>query len=1193
MDTTTLSATDLEAIARQLQLQPHQCRVTVELLDEGNTVPFITRYRKDRTGGLDEEKIRQIQEAVELKRQINDRRERILRSIQSQGALTPDLEQRIHAASSLKILEDLYLPYRPKKQTLATAARERGLEPLAREILDGDPAAEDLHARCEQFIDPEKELPSGAEVLAGARHILAEILSERGDLRSLARRHLWGGRIVSKRIEQESPEAAADDEEDSEATDSSAEAQAEDVVVSGEADAATSAGEESGAAASSGGEDSSSEEPAATAEQNPPPAEAPAATEVAVDATRSVSDEQLETPSDESTPEPPATEADTSPTSTDSASPSAMEQQAEDAPPDPVDPDSSETSSAEPASAETDAASTASSTSDEPVKSSGRLQPKGKVAARGPLASKAARLSLAEDRRRARREARHRKRQKLEQSFKDYFAYSEPLKKLPHYRVLALNRGERCKVLRVKIQFDFDSLKQAAEQLVVPEGHRHAELLRSALQDALGRLVVPSIEREIRRELTERAEHHAVKVFAQNLRKLLLQPPLCGHRVLAIDPGFRSGCKLAVLDEFGDLLDHSLIHVIGPADRVQQSMQKLGELIQQHKIGVVALGNGTACRETEQFVAEVLAQHLADREVHYLIVNEAGASVYSTSQVGREELPNCDATVRGAVSIGRRALDPLSELVKIDPASIGVGLYQHDVKGKHLRNSLDAVVESCVNYVGVDVNSASPALLRAVSGLNQLTARRIYEYRQQNGPFRSREQLRDVPGIGEATFVQAAGFLKIPDGDNPLDATWIHPESYPVAQRVLEEIGCDVTQFVRRRRKPVAAVEPPPVPTADSVETPDATAPAGSDAGSDAGSESGTIPADAVGADESSKGQGEIEAAPNEQPAETASEPAEAELASSSEDALLTDAEQPEIHSADESSPSPTPDETHPSDPAGASTGEPAATPTSDDSAASVDESAVAAEEDSAPVDVTVDAGLLERLHGLDVPSLAERLSVGELLLKDILASLARPGRDPRDELPPPVFRREILKLEHLKPGMELCGTVLNVVDFGAFVDIGLSDSGLIHVSRLADRFVSDPHEVVSVGDVLNVWVVDVDEKRRRVSLTAIQPGTERPRPPKQERRPRREPSGPPRKPRRDREREKTGKVTARSRRASGAWQGKPKAKPVAPITEAMAEGREPMRTFSDLQQFFQRRQRKSDGPEPKDPPPSGASDSD
>ena len=324
----------------------------------------------------------------------------------------------------------------------------------------------------------------------------------------------------------------------------------------------------------------------------------------------------------------------------------------------------------------------------------------------------------------------------------------------------------------------------------MPPEHPHADFLRGCARDALARLVLPSLEREIRRELTESAETHAVGVFAKNLRNLLLQPPVRGRRVLAVDPGFKSGCKLAVLDEFGNLLDQAVVHLIGKAEKKVEARAKMAELIQTHNVSAAALGNGTACRETEEVLAELVANELKDRGVAYVIVNEAGASVYSTSPIGREEFPNYDATLRGAISIGRRMQDPLSELVKIDPANIGVGLYQHDVKAKHLRTSLDAVVESCVNYVGVDLNTASPALLRYVSGLNQLTARRVYDHRTAHGPFKSLEQLKDVPGFGEATFVQAAGFLKIGDGDNPLDSTWIHPESYEAARRVLDKLGC-------------------------------------------------------------------------------------------------------------------------------------------------------------------------------------------------------------------------------------------------------------------------------------------------------------------------------------------------------------------------------------------------------------------
>ena len=406
---------------------------------------------------------------------------------------------------------------------------------------------------------------------------------------------------------------------------------------------------------------------------------------------------------------------------------------------------------------------------------------------------------------------KEKKRQRLEAAFKDYFAFQESISRIPPHRVLAINRGERARILRVKMDADMEAMTAEAEMLLIPAAHPHAEFLRSCVRDALSRLLIPSLERELRREMAEVAEEHAVEVFARNLRKLLLQPPVHNHRVLAIDPGFRSGCKLIALDEFGNVLGHEIIHVIGKEEWIRAGRAKLVELIRRHRLRVIAIGNGAGCRETEQLIVDVLGHELKDDEVAFVIVNEAGASVYSTSPVGREELPHYDAVLRSAISIGRRLLDPLSELVKINPANIGVGMYQHDVKAKHLRNSLDAVVESCVNYVGVDVNTASPALLRYVSGMNQLTARRLCEHRSKHGPFRSREELKQVSGLGEATFVQAAGFLKIAHGDNPLDATWIHPESYELAYQVLAKVGCSVSDLV--------VSEPAPAGTAAAEDT--------------------------------------------------------------------------------------------------------------------------------------------------------------------------------------------------------------------------------------------------------------------------------------------------------------------------------------------------------------------------------------
>ena len=827
---------DLGLVARRIGLPPFAVEAVVSLLDAGNTVPFITRYRRDQTGGLDENDIRRVAEAVGRARQLAERKQTILRTIQGQGRLTPELESSIAAAETPKQLEDLYLPFKPRKLSLAEIARQRKLEPLAREILAGDPAAADLERRAADFIDADGQVATVADVLAGVGHIIAHEFSERADARQRLRGILHGSaRLRSQRVE--------------------------------------SAGK-----------------------------------------------------------------------------------------------------------------------------------------------------ALSKD----------------EKHFRDYFDFSEPVQRVPPHRVLAINRGERARLLKVRIEGPAEELQAVAEELLVPAGHPHSAFLTGCARDALARLVLPSLEREIRREMTEFCEAHAVEVFARNLRNLLLQPPVAGRRVLALDPGFRSGCKAVALDECGTPLEHAVLHLIGQPEKRAAAARRIVELVQAHGCNVIAIGNGTAGRDTESLVAELVGGDLQPLDVGYVIVNEAGASVYSTSQYGREELPQHEAAVRGAISIGRRLQDPLSELVKIEPANIGVGLYQHDVKARHLHASLDSVVESCVNYVGVDVNTASPALLRYVSGLNQATARNLHEWRTKNGPFTSRQQLLEVPGFGQGAFVQAAGFLKIVGGSNPLDATWIHPESYAVAEKVLDRLG--------------------------------------------------------------------------------------------------------------------------------ASPGDLAAWPDADTLAA--------------------------RAAALDLDALAGELGSGRLLLADILEQLARPGRDPREDLPKPFFKKGVLKLEDLEVGMELLGSVLNVVDFGAFVDIGLHDSGLVHVSQLSSRFVRDPHDVVSVGQIVKVWVLELDKARRRVALTMISPA-ERQRRQEQEatrrdraaaraaaaQRPAAAPQptgGPPPRPQPDR-RAARGKPPRESGPRTFVAAG-PK-KPARPISKAMQEGREPLRTFGDLKQFLERRSQSDEPP--------------
>jgi uncharacterized protein len=923
-DITTL---DCSRIAQDLQIRKVQVESVVQLLDEGNTVPFITRYRKERTGGLNEDVIRQVQTRIAHLRQLADRKRTILKSIENQGKLTAELAEAVRRADTSKRLEDLYLPYKPKKRTLATAAREKGLEPLAWAVWYADPAVDNLPEILPTLVNPEKELPTPDDVLAGVQHILAEQIAETAEVRAVVRGRLWEtGKLCSAKSEKLGEKDGQEYKDYFQFSETVRHIPPHRIL-------AINRGEKENALK-------------AQLEFNKDV--------VFRDALHAVAESALKRPvppAPQPAPEPPAAPTESV------------------APP----PDQPEGSTSPPRA----------ETAETPPPVASAPTPPAPVAAEPP----------------------------------------SPLP-LPEPRT-------------------------TGEQLSPHSAYRtpHAEFFRKVTQDALDRLLIPSLEREIRRELTDEAEEHAVSVFARNLRSLLLQPPLRGRRVLAIDPGFRSGCKIAALDETGNLLDQTVIHPHTPAPRHDRrekaeakkeeapkegapqeepkpseaaaaapaptsepaplpaaetpptlptpepipqpaaeavpapaaeapkpeepkkeepkkdtrradAKNKLHELITKHGLNVMALGNGTACRETEELIAELIAERLP--EMAYVIVNEAGASVYSASVVGREEFPNYDATLRGTISIGRRLQDPLSELVKVDPQSIGVGLYQHDVSPKQLKESLDGVVESCVNQVGVDLNTASVPLLRHVSGLNQLVARELIDYRKQHGPFKSREQLQQVPGLGPTRFVQSAGFLKIIGGDSPLDRTWIHPESYPVAQSLLSELdyGLDVVDDRARRDE------------------------------------------------------------------------------------------------------------------------------------------------------------MQEKLKGLAVEEVAQRLGVGVPTLRDILDSLARPDRDPREDLPPPIFKKGILKLEDLQPGMELKGTVLNVVDFGAFVDIGLKDSGLVHISQMANRYIKSPYDVVSVNDVVTVWVLSVDQARRRVSLTMIKPGTERkpperrPAPPRQQQQPQ-QPGGP------------------------------------------------------------------------------------
>jgi uncharacterized protein len=713
----------VQTIAGELAVQSRQVARSIELFDSDNTVPFVARYRKEVTGGLDEVQLRTILERLTYLRNLEARQETVLRSIDEQGKLTAELRQRIEGATTLQAVEDLYLPYKPKRRTRATIARERGLEPLAQTILAQDLTGGDLAQIVAPFLND--EVPTVDDALAGARDIIAESVAEDADTRAGVRK--------ATRNEGWLVVTVADESKDE----------------------------------------------------------------------------------------------------------------------------------------------------------------------RGV--------------------------------YQIYYDYREKLDRIPPHRLLALNRGEREGVLKVKLEGPADELVRRIQQHMVTNPKAlFTDHIREAVADGYKRLLAPSIATELRGDLTGASDEHAIGTFGLNLRQLLLQPPIRDKTVLGVDPGFRTGCKVALVDPTGKFLGGATIYPHEPQKRRDEAKQVLLKLIEEGA-GVIAIGNGTASRETEALAAEVIGEarqsQPARRDLAYVIVNEAGASVYSASDLARSEFPDLDVSMRGAISIARRLQDPLAELVKIDPKSIGVGLYQHDVDQKRLGQTLDSVVESAVNHIGVDVNTASAPLLSYVAGISRRVAEAIVKQREEQGPFRRREDLKQVKGLGAKTYEQAIGFLKIPGGQQPLDNTFIHPESYPVVERLFEYLE--------------------------------------------------------VGGDEK---------------------------------------------------------------------------------------------------DLPAKIGMLSRRESLS--DLAELLDVGEPTLVDILESLAKPGRDPRDELPPPLLRQDVLTMEDLKEGMVLTGTVRNVVDFGAFVDIGVKQDGLVHISQLADRYVRDPFEVVKVGDVVKVKVVKVDIDRGRIGLS-------------------------------------------------------------------------------------------------------------
>ena len=710
----------IKAIASELNVRNNQVEAAVKLIDEGCTIPFISRYRKEATGALNDEQLRNLDERLKYLRNLEDKKAQVIASIAEQGLLTDELKNQIEKADTMVAVEDLYRPYRPKRRTRATIAKEKGLEPLANIIMlqmTGEPVVK----TAEEYVSEEKDVKTPEDAVAGAKDIIAESISDNADYRTRIRELTFKEGVL--------------------------------------------------------------------------------------------------------------------------------------------------TSAAKDAEAKT--------------------------------------------------------------VYEMYYNFSEPAAKMAGHRILAVNRGENEKILTVKIEAPVDKILAYLEKQIIVRDNRYTTgIIKEAIEDSYERLIAPSIEREIRNQLTETAEAGAIKVFGKNLEQLLLQPPITGHVVLGWDPAFRTGCKLAVVDATGKVLDTTVIYPTAPQNKVTEAKAVLKKLIKKYNVTLISVGNGTASRESEQVIVELLKE--LDTPVQYIIVNEAGASVYSASKLATEEFPNFDVGQRSAASIARRLQDPLAELVKIDPKSIGVGQYQHDMNQKKLGEALEGVVEDSVNRVGVDLNTASASLLEYISGISKVIAKNIVTYREENGRFDNRKQLLKVAKLGPKAFEQCAGFMRIAGGSNPLDSTSVHPESYDAAAQLLKKLGYSME-------------------------------------------------------------------------------------------------------------------------------------------------------------DIT--SGGLKGLSGKvgNVSGMARELGIGELTLKDIIKELEKPGRDPRDEMPKPILRTDVMEMKDLTPGMVLKGTVRNVIDFGVFVDIGVHQDGLVHISQITNKkFIKHPLEAVSVGDIVEVKVLSVDEAKKRIQLTMI-----------------------------------------------------------------------------------------------------------
>jgi len=968
---------NIRHLSQDVRIPQEQVQAAIDLLDVGFPVPFIARYRKGVTNNLSEESLRRIDEELRSARFLCERKLTILKTIESSGKLTPELDKNIREAKSVKRLEDLYLPFKPKRQNPAAAARENGLEPLALEILEGTLPAEKLDERAAEFINEDKQVRSVADVLLGTGHILADILSCKAELVHKARDILYQhGHLTGTKIETAGEAADAGKDGRRQTADGSREAlggvadpdEGESAVSDSNSDAVSDTGSDAVAACdkSENGSESGNEsegesehgsrveifEPTAGLGEQETPLEEIDAIEAdtdVVDGETADSRQQMAAEATEADAEGEETAEDEEATDEEAAEVVEGAGEAEGASENPLFP-SAEEETQEVAALFQQLQEEQAEKGLPVVRSQNSIKKKKKAEAK-----------------KKQDEIKQRQREHFGRQFASYFNFSIKLRGVPAHHILALNRGERHKILQVAVKIDEAKMFESIKESFVPKDHPHADFLTGCLQDALHRGILPTLYREVRNDMTEYAEKNVIKIFGQNLRNLLLQRPLHQKRVLALDPSHKHGCKAVALDEFGNLLGHETIFVAQSKERRSSAEQALAEMIRRFNITIIAIGSGGGSRPVEELVAGVIEtcfseghsteghsteghsteghstkKHSADSDLVYAMVNKAGSIAYSTSPLAKEELPGEDPFVRAAISIGRRLQDPLSELVKTEPASLGLAMFLQDSRGKYVKQMLAEIVESCVNIVGVDLNRATPAMLTHIAGLNQMTARRIYEYRREHGQFRTREDLKKVPGINETAYTYAAGFLRISGGENPLDSTNIHPESYELAANILEKLGFSAN-----------------------------------------------------------------------------------DLRSSEKIKTITDK--------------------------------------------------IATEK-----------------FGEFTLNLSSALNAPLDTVRDIVATFSKLGQEPKDTQLPVIFRKTTLKLENLTPGTELIGTILNVTDFGAFVDIGLPESGFIHVSQMATGYIQDAHEKVFPGNTVRLWVVEADIAKKRVSLSLLSPGTDK-----------------------------------------------------------------------------------------------------